>query len=106
MNDSFMSSGVMNESFMTSRSGPAPRRQCRRGERAPTGGEQAVVPAAPQLEAARSGPGVELAVGAVVARLVGRFPQVVRPAGLFVLAGLLGPVAGPGEVAVEDPGRD
>jgi len=51
---------------------------------------------------------VERAVGAEVVpvRAVGGFPQVVGPVRADLLAGLLGGVAGAGEVAVEQGGGE
>lgn len=67
-----------------------------------------MVLAGPQLDAARGGLAVELAVRAVVVPggAVGGLPQVCRLAGWLGLGGLLGLQAGVGEVAVEDAGCD
>src|SRR6185312_10585496 len=68
-------------------------------------GDEAAVLGQPHLDAAFLGTLVEAAVGAVVALVVGGLPQVGHAARLL-LVGLLGVDAGPGEVAVEQAGRE
>src|SRR5919199_3940924 len=68
------------------------------------GGDLTGVGGEPELGAARAGAGVEGAVGALAAG--GRLEEVVRAVGVGRLVELLGVVAGPAEVAIEQAGGE